>query len=89
MTLVQLTQEILAIVQGVLAHFVTGTASTITITSDYESVLTQGSLSLTTKGNYLAGGFADIGVYGTMALDWIIQALLNITSVSNSVPLPG
>jgi hypothetical protein len=88
MTLVQLTQEILAIVQGVLAHFVTGTASTITITSDYESVLTQGSLSLTTKGNYLTGGLADVTMYGTMALDWILQALLNMTSVNNSVPLP-
>jgi len=89
MTLVQLTQEILAIVQGVLAHFVTGTASTIAIGPDYESTLTQGSLSLTTKGSYLAGGLADVTVYGVMALDWITQALLNLTSVNNSVPLPG
>jgi hypothetical protein len=89
MTLIQLTQEILAIVQGVLAHFVSGTASTITITSDYESVLTQGSLALTNKGNYLAGGLADVTMYGVMALDWIIQAMLNLSSVSNAVPLPG
>lgn len=88
MTLVQLTQEILTILQGVLAHFVTGTASTVTITSDYESILTQGTLSLTNKGNYLAGGFADAILYGTMALDWILQAVLNVTSASNSVPLP-
>lgn len=89
MTLIQLTQEILSILQGVLAHFVTGTASTITITSDYESVLTQGSLALTPKGNYLTGGLADVTMYGVMALDWIIQALLNLPSASNSVPLPG
>ncbi len=88
MTLVQLTQEFLTILQGMLSHFVTGTASSITILPDYESVLTQGSLALTTKGNYLAGGLADVTVYGTMALDWIIQALLNLTSVTNSVPLP-
>ncbi|MDG7041487.1 MAG: hypothetical protein JRN22_00335 [Nitrososphaerota archaeon] len=88
MTLIQLTQEFLAILQGVLSHFVTGTASTVTITSDYESVLTQGSLALTTKGNYLSGGFADVLLYGTMTLDWLIQAMLNLTSASNAVPLP-
>ena len=89
MTLIQLTQEFVTLLQGVLAHFVTGTASQITITSDYESVLTQGSLALTPKGNYLAGGLADVAVYGVMALDWMIQAMLNLTSVTNSVPLPS
>jgi hypothetical protein len=89
MTIVQLTQEFLAILQGILSHFVTGTASTITITSDYESTLTQGSLALTTKGLYLSGHLADVTLYGVIALDWIIQAMLNLTSVTNSVPLPG
>jgi hypothetical protein len=88
MTLIQLVQEFMAILQGMLSHFVTGTASTVSITPDYESVLTQGSLSLTGKGNYLVGGFADVLLYGTMALDWIIQAMLNLTSANNSVPLP-
>ena len=89
MTLIQLTQEFITILQGVLAHFVEGTASTITITSDYESTLTQGSLALTTKGLYLSGHLADVTLYGVIALDWIIQAMLNLTSVTNSVPLPG
>jgi hypothetical protein len=89
MTLVQLTQEFVTILQGILSHFVTGTASSIAITSDYESVLSQGTLSLTPKGLYLTGHLADLTVYGVMALDWVVQAMLNITSVTNAVPLPG
>jgi len=89
MTLVQLTQEFITLLQGILSHFVSGTASSITITSDYESVLTQGSLALTSKGLYLTGHLADLTVYGVMALDWMLQAVLNITSVTNTVPLPG
>jgi len=89
MILIQLTQEFITLLQGVLGHFVEGTASSVTITSDYESVLTQGSLALTSKGLYLTGHLADLTVYGVMALDWILQAMLNITSVTNTVPLPG
>jgi hypothetical protein len=80
MILVQLVQELIAIGEAILGHFVTGTAGTASLLPDYEWTITgASSFNISTKGNYLAGAVADIVTYGAILVDWIVQSLLNTT----------
>ena len=65
----------LALLDSLLRHFVTGSASTPILQGDHEWTLSPGGFSLTSKGNYLVGAVADIITYGATLVDWIIQAL--------------
>jgi hypothetical protein len=76
--LVQLIEEIVALAQGVLSHFVTGDAGVMVLKSDYEWSLSGFTpFTLSTKGEYLSGAVADIVTYGAILVDWIVQAMLN------------
>ncbi len=87
MLVVQLVEELIALGQGILGHFVQGTAGSFTALTDYEWELTGFSqYSLSTKGNYLAGAVADIAVYGAILLDWIVQGLINTGMNANVAP---
>ncbi len=86
MAIVGIIEEILALVQGVLQHFIDGTPSSIVVGSDYEWVLTPGSYTLSTKGAYLAGAIADIIVYGSILVDWIVQSLLGTGTIATNTP---
>lgn len=77
MTVVEQIQQMLGQMNGLLAHFVIGGASKITLTGDHEWTMTSGAFGLTDKGNYLAGAVADIVTYGAILVDWTVQALLN------------
>ena len=76
MQIVNIVQSLMAIVQGVLNHFVTGNASTATLRTDYEWTVDTGTFMLSNKGGYLAGAVADIVVYGAILVDWIVQSLM-------------
>jgi len=88
MILVQLIQELVALGEGILGHFVDGSAGTASVLSDYEWTLTGGTaFELSTKGKYLSGAIADIVTYGAILVDWIVQSLLNTTvDLTNSAP---
>lgn len=77
MVLIELVQELLGLVNGLLGHFVSGTTATPALTSDYEwYVGTTVPWNLTPKGSYLMGAVADIITYGAILVDWLIQAML-------------
>lgn len=85
MVLTGLIQEVLAILNGLLGHFVVGAASQFTQAGDNEWIMTQGGYLLSAKGNNLVGAVADILVYGAILGDWIVQSLLG-TPVNVYVP---
>jgi len=76
MVVVGLIQELLALLNGLLNHFVSGEVSTVAVSSDYEWALSATQFVTTTKGNYLMGAVADIATYGAILVDWLVQALL-------------
>ena len=77
MQIINIVQSLLAIVQGVLNHFVSGEATTAVLSSDYEWTLSgTGALTLEPKGEYLVGATADIVTYGAVLVDWVIQSLM-------------
>jgi hypothetical protein len=79
MVVVGLIEEILAILNGLLSHFVQGIDSiSVTMTPDYEWTLTPASTELTSKGNFLVGAIADIATYGAILVDWLVQALIGV-----------
>jgi len=79
MVVVGLVEEILAILNGLLAHFVTGIDSIgVTMTPDYEWTVTPADVALTSKGNFLVGAIADIATYGAILGDWLVQALIGV-----------
>ena len=82
MILVALIQQIIALGQGILGHFVVGTAATVTQLGDHEWNLTGGNYAMSTKGSYLAGAVADIVTYGAILVDWIVQSLLSTGGVN-------
>jgi hypothetical protein len=86
---VQLVAELIAIVQGILGHFVTGSVGTATQMPDYEWSLTGfTNFGLTSKGNFLVGAIADIAVYGVILVDWIVQSLLNVSPGTVNIVYP-
>jgi len=77
MQIINILQSVLAIVQGVLNHFVSGEATSAVLSSDYEwSLSGVSSFTLETKGQYLVGAVADIVTYGAVLVDWVIQSLM-------------
>jgi len=85
MVVVGLVEELLAILNGLLAHFVSGIDSiSVTMTPDYEWVITPAETTLTSKGNFLVGAIADIATYGAILGDWLIQALIGVKFDLNS-----
>ena len=76
MLVVNLLQEVITLVEGLLGHFVQGTATAFTPLDDGEWTMAMGSLDVTGKGNALMGAVADITVYGAILVDWILQGLL-------------
>jgi hypothetical protein len=85
MIVVGLIEEILGILNGLLAHFVTGGPPTVSLSSDYEWALGPANYTLTTKGDYLVGAVADITTYGAILVDWVVQALLGTGTNVNEV----
>ena len=80
MILVELLQQAIALGQGILGHFVDGSAGTAYLLGDYEWNLGDGTpFALSTKGQYLSGAIADIVTYGAILVDWIVQSMLNTT----------
>ena len=89
MLIIGLLEQLIALTQGILGHFVSGNAGTATMLGDYEWTLSGfTSYHMTSKGNYLAGAVADIVTYGAILVDWIVQSLLNVQSSAfvNGVP---
>ena len=87
MILVELLQQAIALGQGILGHFVDGSAGTATLMTDYEwSISDQVAFELSPKGKYLAGAVADIVVYGAILVDWIVQALLGSPNYNAIAP---
>jgi hypothetical protein len=87
MVLTGLIQEILALLNGLLGHWVAGTPSAFIVGPDYEwRMLGTGQFSLTPKGNYLMGAVADIATFGAILVDWIVQALLGNPTFINQAP---
>jgi hypothetical protein len=85
MVVVGLVEELLAILNGLLAHFVQGIDSiAVTMTPDYEWVITPAETELTSKGNFLVGAVADIATYGAILVDWLVQALIGVRFDLNS-----
>jgi len=79
MIVVGLVEEVLALLNGLLAHYVQGIDSVgVSMTPDYEWVLTPASTQLTSKGMFLVGAVADIGTYGAILLDWLVQAMIGV-----------
>ena len=79
MIVVGLIEELLGLLNGLLAHFVQGIDSiSVTMTPDYEWTLTPASTNLTSKGEFLVGAVADIATYGAILLDWLVQALIGV-----------
>ncbi|MCX6659157.1 MAG: hypothetical protein NTX81_02070 [Candidatus Bathyarchaeota archaeon] len=79
MIVVGLVEELLAMLNGLLAHFVQGIDTIgVTMTPDYEWVLTPASTHLTSKGEFLVGAVADIATYGAILVDWTVQALIGV-----------
>ena len=76
MVVVSLVQEMLALLNTLLGHFVTGAVSSITLGPDFEWAVGVGGCKTTAKGNYLMGAVADIAVYGAILVDWLVQALI-------------
>ena len=71
---------------AILGHFVSGSASSISLGPDYEWALGVGYFQTTSKGNYLVGAVADIATYGAILVDWIVQALLGNGINVNAAP---
>jgi len=87
MILVQLIQELIALGEGILGHFVSGDPGAATLLADYEwSISGQSAFVLDPKGNYLVGAVADIVVYGAILVDWIVQALLGVPDYNGIAP---
>ena len=79
MVVVGLVEELLAILNGLLAHFVQGIDSIgVTMTPDYEWTLTPATTTLTSKGEFLVGAVADIATYSAILVDWLVQALIGV-----------
>jgi hypothetical protein len=77
MILANLILEVLALLNGLLVHFVDTPGATFTQGTDGE--WTAAGLSvpgLTAKGNSLMGAVADILVYGATLVDFIVQVLV-------------
>jgi len=86
MVVVGLVQELLALLNGLLSHFVTGEISSISLGPDYEWAVSVGQFETTQKGNYLMGAVADIATYGAILVDWLVQALLGNGINVNEAP---
>ena len=85
MVVVGLVEEVLALLNGLLAHFVSGIESIkVTMTPDYEWVITPADVNLTSKGSFLLGAVADIATYGAILGDWLIQAMIGVKFDLNS-----
>ena len=85
MVVVGLVEEVLAILNGLLAHFVSGIETiSVSMTPDYEWVITPADVSMTSKGNFLVGAIADIATYGAILGDWLIQAMIGVKFDLNS-----
>jgi len=86
MVVVGLVQELLALLNSLLGHFVSGNISSISLAPDYEWAVGIGQFKTTSKGNYLMGAVADIAVYGAILVDWLVQALLGNGINVNAAP---
>ena len=86
MVVVGLIQEVLALLNSLLGHFVSGSVSSISLGPDYEWAVGVGGFRTTSKGNYLMGAVADIVTYGAILVDWIVQALLGNGLNVNAAP---
>ena len=86
MVVVGLVQELLALLNGLLVHFVSGSVSTVSLGPDYEWALSATQFETTSKGNYLMGAVADIATYGAILVDWLVQALLGTGLNVNAAP---
>jgi hypothetical protein len=81
MILAGLIEEILAILGGLLGHFVTTPATNFSQLSDGEWFAAGLTVpALTSKGNALMGAVADILVYGAILVDFITQTLVGTNS---------
>lgn len=90
MVIVGLIEEGLAMLFGLLGHFVSVGQPYAQVTSDQEWVVAGLTpQALTTKGNYLMGAVADIAVYGAVLVDWLIQALLGTGGMANNGAAAG
>jgi hypothetical protein len=77
-------EQLLALLQGLLSHFVNLSSAVATQGTDGEWTLTGlGIPTLTAKGNSLMGAVADIIVYGATLVDFITQTLVG-SSVNGS-----
>jgi len=88
MVVVGLVEEMLGILDSLLAHFVTPDKQmAVSLSSDYEWALSPARFTVTTKGEYLTGAIADITTYGAILVDWLVQALLGTGTNVNKVAL--
>lgn len=85
MAIIQLVQEAIALVEGILSHFVSGGGANAILANDYEWSLETSQVTLDPKGMYLSGAVADIVTYGAILVDWLIQALLSGGNVNVNV----
>jgi hypothetical protein len=86
MVVVGLVEEVLGLLNGLLGHFVSTPTLSLAMNGDGEwSVVGTNVSALTNKGNYLIGAVADIAVYGAILVDWVIQALLGSSQITNTV----
>ena len=80
MIVANLIQEVLALLGGLLGHFVNLPSAVATQGTDGEWTLAGlGIPDLTAKGNSLMGAVADILVYGATLVDFITQTLVGQT----------
>lgn len=84
MIVANLVEEVLALLGGLLVHFVNTPSAQFSQGSDGEwSASGLGVPTLTAKGNSLMGAVADILVYGATLVDFITQTLVG-SSVAGS-----
>ena len=85
MVIVSLIEEVLALVEGLLGHFVTGVTSQVpSMSPDYEWLVYPATGHLTSKGEFLMGAVADIATYGAILVDWLVQAMVGMNFNLNS-----
>ena len=75
---------LLALEEALESHFIGGTDTTVSLSPDYEWVVTPGSYQLTSKGEYLLGAISDIMTYGAVLVDWLAQAMIGVKFDLNS-----
>jgi len=86
MVIVSNIQQMVATMSAILAHFVSGSASSVSLGPDYEWAVSVGGFKTTSKGNYVVGAVADVTTYGAILVDWIVQALLGNGINVNAAP---